>query len=187
MKAPDLWKRKERQLMNVKNTTVFDEKTMKNFAFFWLSPTKKNRWLGYVMFTLLTLSMIGIIIMEFITGQPISESLIVLALIVFCDILMAYLHRNLTKSYQKRKIEKMDYTFEETSFQIKAGSDIVSTDSTLAYQGIRKAYETKTALYFLTDGGIYIVSFGGFSSLDDEKIVKETIKAALGKRYIRCR
>ena len=90
MTDSDLWKRKERHLMNVKNTTVFDEKTMKKFASFWLSPVKKNRWIGYVMLTLLTLSMIGIIIMEFITGQPVSESLIVLALIVFYGILMVF-------------------------------------------------------------------------------------------------
>lgn len=173
--------------MNVKNTTVFDEKTMKNFASFWLSPAKKNRWIGYAGLAFLVLGLLAIAILEIITGQIVSEFLILLVLVVLYGVLMAFLHRNLTKSYQKRKLEKMDYTFEETSFQIKAVSDVVSGENTLAYQGIRKAYETKTALYFLTDGGIYIVSFGGFSSLDDEKIVKETIKSALGKRYIRCR
>ena len=173
--------------MNVKNTTVFDEKTMKKFASFWLSPVKKNRWIGYAVFAFLLLGMLAVTVLEIVTGQVVTESLIVLLMIVLYGILMVFLHRNLTKSYQKRKIEEMDYIFEETSLQIKAGSDIVSTDSTLAYQGIRKAYETKTALYFLTDGGIYIVSSDGFSSFDEEAIVRETIKEALGRKYIRCR
>ncbi|MBQ8403924.1 MAG: YcxB family protein [Clostridia bacterium] len=183
--------------MEIKNTTLAEEKIFVNFQRFSARLFKKSSTANLI-FNIFLAALIAFavfvsavaMVLAIVTGD--TNSVITFALAIFFMLLLSafrvYQNLFLPKILYKKSPLKGSvhyYVFRDEEFSVEVKSDKIETNENLKYSSLIKAYETQGEMFlFISPYQAMVISKYGFSSENDIKAVREKLSSLLGNKYI---
>ena len=160
--------------MEIKVTTVYDEKTIKDYITFSLHKGrnyKTRQRIFFFVWPVLMLLLLGVIVLAAVTDTVSEMPGTVIPLFFFCLLAwvgFSYLLPSFSFSRAKKLLGMENtYVFYEDEFLVSSESPLLQGNSKMKYSAMHKVYETGNYMYlFITSAQAYL--------LDKTKIAGET-------------
>ena len=166
--------------MDIKATTIYNEKTIKDFiafSFYKGKNYKTRRRIYFFLWPVLMLLLLGLIVFDVVTDTVGEMRWTVVPLFFFCLFVwvgMSYLLPSILFNRSKKLLGiENTFVFYEDEFLMSSESPLFQGNSRMKYSAMHKVYETENYIYlFLTSVQAYL--------LDKGKIAGETVEELRG-------
>ncbi len=186
---------KRGRIMEIHATTVYDEKTMKDFIGFSLFKGRNyqlRRRVAFWIWPVLMLLLLGLIVLE-LAMRLNADTLDTLIFAFFLCVLTWAGLFYLLPAFLFRQSKKLlgtvnTFVFQEDGFLMSSESPLFKGDSTWQYSALHKVYETQNYLYlFITGAQAYILQKSGITGGTAEEIRSRMMKRLPSGKYVVCR
>lgn len=181
--------------MEIKATTMYDEKTMKDFIGFSLFKGrnyKVRRKIAFWIWPVLILLQLGLIALELAMRLNIDTFDTLIFAFFLCVLTWAGLFY-LLPAFLFRQSKKLlgtvnTFVFQKDGFLMSSESPLFKGDSTWQYSALYKVYETQSYLYlFITGAQAYILQKNGITGGSAEEIRARIERRLPPGKYIVCK
>jgi hypothetical protein len=183
--------------MEIKNTTLAEERIFVNFQMFSARLFKKSSTADLVFNILFAIFLafaffvsVIAVLLAIATGD--TDGIVTLVLAALFVLLLSafrvYHKFFLPKILYKKSPLKgtvHHYVFKDEEFAVEVKSEKIETSEVLKYSSLIKAYETSGEMFlFISPYHAMVISKYGFSGEDDIKAVREKLSSVLEKKYV---
>ena len=181
--------------MEIKATTVYDEKTMKDFIGFSLFKGrnyKLRRKIAFWIWPVLMLLLLGLIVLELAMNLD-TDTREKLIMTFFGCILLWFGFFRLFPAFLFNQSKKLlgtvnTFAFQEDGFWMSSESPLFKGDSTWQYSALHKVYETQRYLYlFITGAQAYILQKNGITGGSAEELRERIAGRLPSGKYVVCK
>lgn len=176
--------------MELKASSVYDYKAMKALVYIGLYK-KRNPNRSYWFITIVAIALIAIFILfrDLLLDSKFEITLV--ALLAFFALMNSFFHFFLPvisfRAMKKMAGIKVNFLFTDDSMSVHSESDLFEANSTIKYEVLLKAMETKARLFlFQTKSQAYVIDKSTIEAGSAEDL-KNVLMPILGKKYIVCK